>query len=175
MSNALGAMVADRKRVKQILLNLLSNAAKFTDHGQIILTVTRQEKDHLITAESSPQTNGNQSPKMNQINGYASPPTQATVSDISASSDWVIFSISDTGIGMTTEQMNKIFQPFVQADSSTTKKYGGTGLGLSICQRFCEMMGGSISVNSEVAVGSTFSVSLPTRVSQLVETYSGFN
>ena len=77
---------------------------------------------------------------------------------------WVIFSVVDTGIGMTPEQVDKVFKPFVQADSSTTRKYGGTGLGLSISLRFCEMMGGYIKAESILGSGSTFQVALPANV-----------
>jgi signal transduction histidine kinase len=73
----------------------------------------------------------------------------------------VIFEVVDTGIGMTPEQIDKIFQPFIQADISTTKRYGGTGLGLAICQRFCEIMGGELFVTSEMDRGSTFTFRLP--------------
>lgn len=140
-SNPLGPMVADRKRVKQILINLLSNAAKFTEQGKILLTVNRQ------VFNETPQPS------------------------INSPSTWLVFSVIDTGIGMTQEQISKIFQPFVQADSSTTKKYGGTGLGLSICQRFCEMMGGYITVESQVNVGSAFTVGLPANLNTKVVTY----
>jgi signal transduction histidine kinase len=75
--------------------------------------------------------------------------------------DWIVFKVSDTGIGMTKEQVDKVFEPFTQADNSTTRKYGGTGLGLTITKKLCEMMGGSISVKSEPAVGSVFVVTLP--------------
>ncbi len=78
--------------------------------------------------------------------------------------EWILFSVADTGIGMTDEQMINIFQEFKQADSSTTRKYGGTGLGLSISKRFCQMMGGDILVESEQGKGSTFTIHLPERV-----------
>ena len=77
--------------------------------------------------------------------------------------DWIGFSVSDTGIGMTQEQMERLFNDFTQVDSSTTRKYGGTGLGLAISRRFCQMMGGDISVTSEAGKGSTFTVLLPAR------------
>jgi signal transduction histidine kinase len=111
-------------KFRQVLFNLLSNAAKFTENGAIILNA-RQE-----TA--------------------ASPPT-------------LIIEVSDTGIGMTSDQIEKLFQPFSQGDNSTTRQYGGTGLGLAISRRFCQMMGGDITVTSEPRSGATFTVHLPIR------------
>jgi signal transduction histidine kinase len=105
-----------------VLLNLLSNAAKFTDRGRIIISVARETRD------------GN---------------------------GWIVIRVKDTGIGMTAEQASRLFEDFMQADSSTTRRYGGTGLGLAISQRFCRMMGGFITAESEPARGSTFIVSLP--------------
>jgi signal transduction histidine kinase len=96
---SIGAIECDEQRLRQILLNLLGNAAKFTENGDIELTVER---------------NGD---------------------------GWVRFAVGDTGIGMTAEQVDRLFEPFSQADSSITQRFGGTGLGLSISQRFAEMMG----------------------------------
>jgi PAS domain S-box-containing protein len=78
--------------------------------------------------------------------------------------EWLTFSVSDTGIGMTPEQIEGLFEAFSQAEASTARKYGGTGLGLTITKRFCEMMGGAISVESQAGVGSTFTIRLPAKV-----------
>ncbi|MDP3183908.1 MAG: response regulator, partial [Anaerolineales bacterium] len=78
--------------------------------------------------------------------------------------DWIKFSVSDTGIGMAPDQMEKLFQPFVQGDASTPRKFGGTGLGMTITHRFCQMMGGEISAASEPGGGTTFTIRLPARV-----------
>ena len=75
--------------------------------------------------------------------------------------DWITLSVADTGIGMTPQQMDKLFQEFSQASSTTASKYGGTGLGLVISRRFCQMMGGDITVESELGKGSVFTVRLP--------------
>jgi signal transduction histidine kinase len=115
-----GIIVVDATKVRQVLLNLLSNAAKFTKDGEITVKVSHP-----------------------------------------AAADQIQFSVTDTGIGMTEEQLGRIFQPFVQAESSTSAKYGGTGLGLTLSRRFCQLMGGDLSVVSEPGVGSTFTVTLP--------------
>jgi PAS domain S-box-containing protein len=142
-----GTMEADQTKVRQVLLNLLSNAAKFTHQGTIVLTVNRQESPFSVMSMSAEgETPGEESRDR---------PLSA------AEPGWICFRVSDTGIGMTREQIENIFQPFTQADQSTTKKYGGTGLGLAISRRFCQMMGGDITVDSEPGVGSTFIVDLP--------------
>jgi adenylate cyclase len=123
-SSETGIMHTDQTRLRQIVLNLLSNACKFTEKGTVSLTVSRHRE-----------------------NGE----------------EWIEFRVSDTGIGMTPEQLGKLFQEFTQADSSTTRKYGGTGLGLAITDRLCKMMGGDITVESKQGSGTTFTVTLPAR------------
>jgi adenylate cyclase len=117
-----GAIRADPTRLRQILLNLLSNACKFTEKGVVSLAVSRDDDRGRIE-----------------------------------------FTVADTGIGMTPEQIGKLFQEFSQADSSTTRKYGGTGLGLAITERLCKMMGGAVAVESEPGSGTKFVVTLPVR------------
>jgi len=117
---ALGTLYTDRIKLKQSLLNLLSNAGKFTRDGRVGLEV---------------------SPAAGEIS----------------------FIVSDTGIGMTEEQQGRLFQAFSQADASTTRQYGGTGLGLAITKYFCEMLGGTIAVESDRGKGSTFTITLPSR------------
>jgi signal transduction histidine kinase len=119
-SPAIDTMHADQMRVRQALLNLLSNANKFTNRGTITIDARQRPQD-----------------------------------------DWIMIAVTDTGIGMTAEQTAKLFQEFSQAESSTAQKYGGTGLGLAISRRFCQMMGGDITVESEPGRGSTFTICLP--------------
>jgi signal transduction histidine kinase len=119
----LGVMVADPLRLKQILLNLVSNACKFTKNGEIRVTARR----------------------LAEIGGE----------------DNLRFDITDSGIGITDEQMARLFNAFTQADSSTTRKFGGTGLGLAICRKLSQMMGGDVFAESEPGKGSTFSLRLP--------------
>jgi signal transduction histidine kinase len=115
----LGRMWADAIRVRQSLLNLASNAAKFTERGRI-----------EVAAEREP-------------------------------GDWIALTVSDTGIGMTPEQIAKLFADFTQVDGSISRKFGGTGLGLAISRRFCRMMGGDITVESTPGAGSRFTIRLP--------------
>jgi signal transduction histidine kinase len=115
-------MTADLTKVRQILLNLLSNACKFTREGEVVLAVER-------------------------VSGTGG--------------DRLVFRVSDTGIGMTPEQLGRVFDEFAQADVSITRKYGGTGLGLTLCRRFARLMGGDVTAESEAGVGTTFTVDLP--------------
>jgi len=87
--------------------------------------------------------------------------------DAAAGDGWVCFRVSDTGVGIVPELVPKLFQPFVQADATSTRKYGGTGLGLAVSQRFCQMMGGQITVTSTPGQGATFTVRLPACVTAI--------
>ena len=115
----IGSFRSDQTKVKQCLLNLLSNANKFTSKGTLTLAVARE---------------GNSQ---------------------------VTFRVSDSGVGMTQEQLGRLFQAFSQADASTTKRFGGTGLGLAITKHFCTMLGGDVTVESTPGTGSTFTIRLP--------------
>ncbi|MEG4801615.1 response regulator [Microcoleus sp. ARI1-B5] len=139
----LDTMHADMTKVRQVLLNLLSNAAKFTKNGKIAIGVER------ITNEQLRMKNQEESAQI-----------------LISNSEFLSFRVTDTGIGMTQEQLQRVFQPFTQADASTTKQYGGTGLGLAISQRFCQMMGGSIEASSTLGAGTTFTVLLPSAIKQ---------
>jgi signal transduction histidine kinase len=118
-------MVADNLWVRQSLLNLLGNAAKFTEQGEVTLNVSRTNQSGL---------------------------------------EYIEFAVSDTGIGMTEQQLESLFQAFQQADHCITQKYGGTGLGLVISQRLCQIMGGDITASSEPGNGSEFVMRVPMNV-----------
>jgi PAS domain S-box-containing protein len=118
----LGVMRADATRVRQALLNLVSNAVKFTQQGTITISALRY---------------------------------------VDSGNETIMLQVRDSGIGMTAEQVGRLFYDFEQADASTTRKYGGTGLGLAISRRFCRMMGGDIIVHSTLGRGSTFTIQLP--------------
>ena len=121
----LGEAYQDFTKLRQTLLNVLSNAAKFTHEGTVTLNATRESD---------------------------------------GSEEWIVFAVTDSGIGIPADKLDHIFEEFSQADSSTTRDYGGTGLGLTISRRFCQMLGGDMTVASELGVGSTFTVRLPARL-----------
>jgi len=120
--NELGEMFLDQTKLRQVVLNLLSNAAKFTKDDLIRCIAERIRQDE---------------------------------------SEWLVIKVIDSGIGMTGEQLERVFEPFSQAEASTTREYGGTGLGLSISKRFCELMGGTLTAESELGVGSSFVIRIP--------------
>ncbi|MFZ6178448.1 ATP-binding protein [Nannocystis pusilla] len=122
ISPSVGSMRSDPLKIRQCLLNLLSNAGKFTTAGQVEFSVARQI-----------------------VNGRA----------------WILFRVSDTGIGIAQENIGQLFREFYQVDSSSTRRYGGTGLGLVITQRLCHMLGGDIRVSSRPGQGSIFTLELP--------------
>lgn len=119
----LGVIHSDPLKLRQILINLLSNAGKFTQDGVVTLTVGRDSV-----------------------------------------ADWIECRVNDTGIGMTSGEIAALFQPFMQADTSSTRRYGGTGLGLALSRRLCELLGGTIQVASTPGAGSTFTVHLPAQL-----------
>lgn len=121
----IGSMHGDATKIRQTLLNLLSNSSKFTENGRIELKIEREISDNQV---------------------------------------WVVMQVIDTGIGMTEEQMARLFKPFTQADESTASKFGGTGLGLAISKQFAQMMGGDITVTSTPGAGSNFTMRVPARV-----------
>lgn len=123
MDPSVGKAVSDSVKLRQCLLNLGSNACKFTENGHVFILV-RADGDDLV------------------------------------------FSVSDTGIGMTEEELNRLFQPFVQADASTTRRYGGTGLGLTITWRFAELLEGTVAVQSAPGEGSTFTLRIKADVEE---------
>ncbi|WP_336489960.1 hybrid sensor histidine kinase/response regulator [Methylobacterium nigriterrae] len=122
----LGEMHQDQTKVRQCLMNLVGNAAKFTENGAITLGVRRHREE---------------------------------------GAEWLSFAVADTGIGLTEEQIGRLFERFAQGDESTTRQFGGTGLGLAITRAFCRKMGGDIAVESEAGKGSTFTIRLPARLS----------
>ncbi|WP_062018539.1 response regulator [Aureimonas sp. AU4] len=126
----LGQMHSDQVKLRQCLLNLLSNASKFTESGTITLAAER-----------------------------------STVGD----RDWITLSVTDSGIGMTPEQVERLFERFAQADETTTRKFGGTGLGLAITRAFCRLLGGDIGVTSQEGVGTTFTIRIPAIVEETID------
>jgi signal transduction histidine kinase len=129
-----GEVFSDPIKVRQGLLNRLSNANKFTERGDITLRFRREYK---------------------------------------SGREMLALSVSDTGIGMSAQQMERLFEAFQQGDSSTSRRFGGTGLGLVITRRFCEMLGGGVSVHSRLGEGSTFTMEVPTTAPDAARSAAG--
>ncbi|HJR69884.1 MAG TPA: ATP-binding protein, partial [Gammaproteobacteria bacterium] len=124
-------LLGDPLRLRQVLMNLVGNAVKFTERGEVVVRADVEPGDG----------------------------DRATVR----------LSVADTGIGMDAAAINKIFEPFAQADETTTRRFGGTGLGLAICRELADLMGGRITVESQAGVGSTFQLSLPLALGKAIE------
>ncbi|PSB41664.1 urea ABC transporter substrate-binding protein [filamentous cyanobacterium Phorm 6] len=139
----IGTIYSDFSKLRQALLNLASNSAKFTDRGKITINVW-QEAGKVSSVDNSEEL--------------------LTAISLCEKPAMLVFQVTDTGIGMTDDQVSSLFGAFTQADDSTTRKYGGTGLGLTISRKFCQMMGGDITVESEFDCGSTFTIRLPLMV-----------
>ncbi len=122
---SIGSLRADQMRFREVLLNLISNANKFTENGTISIKAERRSEEGR---------------------------------------EWTVIAVADTGIGIKSEQISKLFQEFSQADASTTRRYGGSGLGLAISRRLCRLMGGDIDVTSAPGQGSTFTIRLPSGI-----------
>ena len=145
--SGLGTIRADQTKLRQILFNLLSNAGKFTENGVVRLDVKHlpAHAEHFVGDDGEPRAITSSDEELGSI-------------------ERIQFTVSDTGIGMSEEQVGRVFQPFTQADVATHAKYGGTGLGLAISKKFCEMMAGDLHVKSELGKGSVFTVILPIQV-----------
>jgi signal transduction histidine kinase len=120
----IGTMKNDETKLKQVLLNMISNSSKFTKDGKVTLTISEEARN------------------------------------------MVKFELSDTGIGMTEDQLENVFEEFTQAETSTSKDYGGTGLGLPICKKITKLMGGRIDVQSKIGEGTTFSIIVPKTIEE---------
>ncbi len=144
------ALVGDPGRLGQVVINLVGNAIKFTEHGEVVLSVG-------LSGGRQPPEPGPTSPERQRRDGpgAGAPGSWGTGANDPRSAE-LRFEVRDTGIGIPADKQRLIFEPFAQADSSTTRRYGGTGLGLAISAKLVEMMGGQIWVESEVGKGSTF-------------------
>jgi signal transduction histidine kinase len=119
VDETIGIIFSDQDKIKQIMLNLLSNAAKFTHDGRILLSMEKSNEENLSV------------------------------------------SVTDSGIGISENALSRIFEEFQQADASTTRQYGGTGLGLAISSTLARLLGGDLTVTSELGKGSTFTLTIP--------------
>lgn len=153
IDDSINQMYTDVTKVRQSLLNLLSNACKFTQNGSVILRVwpeNRPRQDQWFFLSSDITVSFSDDPLMDID-------TDEPKLDI-------IFQVIDTGIGISSEQIQTIFNPFTQGDESTTRQYGGTGLGLTITRKLCVIMGGDLTVESQLGQGSTFTMRIPQKL-----------
>jgi signal transduction histidine kinase len=127
----LNEMRSDEAKLRQCLINLLGNAAKFTTAGTVTLTIRKETAPDGASGASAP---------------------------------WAAFDITDTGIGMTPDQLSRVFESFSQADPTISRRFGGTGLGLTLTRQYCEMIGGLLTVKSTPGQGTTFTLKVPTRL-----------
>jgi PAS domain S-box-containing protein len=154
INTQLPKLLIDERRILQVLINLLNNAVKFTpEHGRITLEVSYHQQSE------NPKPLGFQDPT-NHHNWIASEQTPVTLPTRS----YIKISITDTGIGIATEDMKRLFQPFIQIDSALNRQYTGTGLGLALVKQITELHGGVVNLTSEVGIGSCFSIELPCNV-----------
>ena len=146
----------DAVRLRQILTNLVNNAIKFTEGGEVLIEVSISREKGFLSSSIPKQVEA----KKSSISGINQP-------------QYLVFKITDTGIGISREDQTKLFQSFTQVDASTTRKYGGTGLGLAICKQLVELSGGEIGVESTLGSGSTFWFSLPALKEDLTNVGTG--
>ena len=151
-------LIGDPTKLGQIIVNLLSNAIKFTHEGTVKCSITCEVLDNEV------QNNEVQNSEIqnNEIQDNEVQNNEASIKETCR----LRFEVTDTGIGLTEKQISKIFEPFMQADTSTTRKYGGTGLGLAITRRLIEAMGGDLSIKSKPGHGSKFSFTLDFKVAE---------
>jgi signal transduction histidine kinase len=148
------AIYHDSIRIKQVITNLVSNAIKFTDSGSVCVDLKYASEPSNPTLDL---------PSSELMTGANNPPSEESQLSPFAKSN-ILISVRDTGIGIETEFQRTIFEQFRQVDQSSTRKHGGTGLGLAITEQLVLLMGGTISVESVVSQGSTFTVELPPRL-----------
>jgi len=154
----LGEIVVDERRIRQALINLLSNAVKFTPAGgRVVLEVS-------IQRIGSPEAERSQEPEAKSQNASCDASVMQELQDdpeILEADSWILFSVTDTGIGIAAADQPKLFQPFIQLDSSLNRRYEGTGLGLTLVKQIVELHGGSVSLTSQLGQGSCFTICLP--------------
>ena len=146
----LNEMRSDEAKLRQCLINLLGNAAKFTTAGTVTLTIRKETAPPELRETSGPDGQREKN----------SPGGTAPV--------WAAFDITDTGIGMTPDQLSRVFESFSQADPTISRRFGGTGLGLTLTRQYCEMIGGLLTVKSTPGQGTTFTLKVPVRLPEPV-------